>query len=444
MMFISEFIDSLKNNHNTFLIYNNNSFSFSDIHNHFRIWIDRFSQLRIVNKVITVVGEFSPSSIGLLLASIVSNNIFVPIAKESKIISEIIKISESDYHVDLYSGKFEPILNSIRSNKLIIELLHFRNHPGLILFSSGSTGFPKGAIHDFTPLLEKYKNFSELKKINSLAFLLFDHIGGINTVLYNLFSMGILVIPNDREPDYILSLIDKYHLELLPTTPSFLNLILLNKTYERYNLSSLKTISYGTEPMPEGTLLLMTKVFPNTILKQTYGLTELGIMRTKSESSNSLWLKLGDDNHQIDIRDGILWIKSKMSMLGYLNADSPFDNNGWFNTKDRVEVKGEYIKILGRDSELINVGGLKVFPTEVENIILQVKGVLDVMAYGLSNSILGKVVAIKVYTKDEDLNSLKNIIIRKCTDNLEKYKRPVKVEFVNQGFQSERLKKKRI
>jgi long-chain acyl-CoA synthetase len=67
--------------------------------------------------------------------------------------------------------------------------------------------------------------------------------------------------------------------------------------------------------------------------------------------------------------DGLLEIKAKSAMRGYLNAESPFTPDGWFKTGDAVEVDGEYIKILGRKSELINVGGEKVYPAEVESVI---------------------------------------------------------------------------
>jgi acyl-CoA synthetase (AMP-forming)/AMP-acid ligase II len=323
-----------------------------------------------------------------------------------------------------------------------IEKLRQLEHAGLVLFSTGTTGRPKAILHDLTLFLKRFE--TPRPTLRTINFLLFDHIGGINTVFYNLFSKGILVIPSYRTSDYILSLVEKYQVELLPTTPSFLNLLLLNKTYLNFNLSSLRTISYGTEPMPITTLEALNKAFPNIYFKQTYGLTEVGIIRTKSESSNSLWLKLGDESHQIQIRDSILWIKSKMSMLGYLNAEFPFDSEGWFNTKDKVEVRGEYIKILGRASELINVGGQKVFPTEIENVVLEVPGVIDVLAYGADNPIMGKVVNLKVYSKFENIVELTNQIKKHCAEKLEKFKRPIKIEFVSKSFESDRFIKKRV
>ena len=94
-------------------------------------------------------------------------------------------------------------------------------------------------------------------------------------------------------------------------------------------------------------------------------------MPTRSKSSASSWLRLGNDGFEHKIVDNVLWVRSKSAMLGYLNAPSPFDEEGWMNTQDLVEVDGEYIRILGRKSEIINVGGEKVYPQEVEDVILE-------------------------------------------------------------------------
>src|SRR5262245_18877496 len=108
--------------------------------------------------------------------------------------------------------------------------------------------------------------------------------------------------------------------------------------------------------MPPSTLAAVREALPWARLKQTYGLSEVGILPTQSRDSGSVWLKLGK-GFEHKIVDGVLWIKSASAMLGYLNAPSPFDADGWFNTKDLVETDGEYMRILGRKSELINVGG---------------------------------------------------------------------------------------
>ena len=72
-------------------------------------------------------------------------------------------------------------------------------------------------------------------------------------------------------------------------------------------------------------------------------------IRDRSKASDSLWMKMGgDSHHQTKVVDGILYVKSDMAMLGYLNAEAPFDEDGWYNTGDHVEVDGEYYLIQGR------------------------------------------------------------------------------------------------
>lgn len=391
------------------------------------------------NSIVALRGEFSTESIGMMLAIIGKNCIYVPVSTAVKEPSKYIEIAQVQFFIE---GDKITKYNTIPDHPILTGLIQ-KQQPGFVLFSSGTTGDPKAAVHNLMPMLEKYK--VKGKKIKSLAFLLFDHIGGFNTVMYNISNGGMLVTLKNRSPEEVASYIEKYKLELLPTSPSFLNMILYSHIYEKYDLSSLKIISYGTEPMPESTLKMMHQIFPDVKMKQTYGLSEVGIMRTKSESSDSLWLKVGgDDDHQIKIVDGILYIKSKMSMLGYLNAPSPFDADGWMNTKDRVEQKGEYIRILGRESELINVGGEKVYPAEVESVLLEVPGVKDAIVGKMSNPILGTVVTCKIAADEgHDLAELKKAIQKHCAEKLEKFKRPVKIEFQEDSFNTARFKRLR-
>ena len=218
--------------------------------------------------------------------------------------------------------------------------------------------------------------------------------------------------------------------------------MLLSGAHKKFNLNSLKIISYGTEPMPKVTLLRLEKVFPNVKLLQNYGLIELGVMRSKSEKNDSLWVKVGGNGYETRIIDGMLEIKAKSAMLGYLNAESPFTKDGWFKTGDSVEVKGEYIKILGRKSEIINVGGDKVYPQEVESTIQEFSNVAEVMVYGEKNPIMGSIVCanVRLVTKED-----KKLFIHKlkkyCSKTLTKFKVPVKINIVNGKQYSERFKK---
>src|SRR6202011_5481922 len=98
----------------------------------------------------------------------------------------------------------------------------------------------------------------------------------------------------ERTPDSVCAAIETHRIELLPTTPTFLRLLLMADAVRRYDLSSLKIITYGTEPMPPSTLAAVREALPQVRFKQTYGLSELGILPTRSRDSGSVWLKLGN------------------------------------------------------------------------------------------------------------------------------------------------------
>jgi acyl-CoA synthetase (AMP-forming)/AMP-acid ligase II len=194
-------------------------------------------------------------------------------------------------------------------------------------------------------------------------------------------------------------------------------------------MSSIQLITYGTEAMPEATLARVTTMFPSAEVKQTYGLSELGVLRSKSEGSDSTWVRVGGPGFEVKIVDNILWIRSESNMVGYLNAPSPFDRDGWMNTGDEVEVRGEFIRILGRRSDMINVGGQKVSPLDVETILLQAPNVADATVRGIPHPLMGHVVHATVsLVADEDIEEAIIRLRRFCLERLPRFKVPVRFE----------------
>jgi long-chain acyl-CoA synthetase len=395
-------------------------------------------------RVSILEADFSPNAVALFLALLDRNSILVPLtglAAEKK--AEFIEIAQGQVLFSI-AGNDEVAIRALphtASHEFFTKLRELR-HPGLVLFSSGSTGKSKAAVHDFTGILDKFH--VARKRLKTISFLLYDHIGGINTMLYTLSNAGCMVTIQDRSPDGVLGMIEKYRVELLPTSPTFINLILLSEAFQRYDLSSLKLITYGTEPMPESTLKRFHQLFPQIHLLQTYGLSEVGILRSKSRSSDSLWIKIGGEGFQTRIVDNILQIKARSAMLGYLNAPSPFTEDGWFNTRDYVEVDGDYFKIMGRDSEIINVGGEKVYPAEVESVIQEFPNVSEVTVYGEKNPIVGNIICARVSLAQAENPSDFIVRLKKfCRSKLQNYKVPVKVNLVDEKQHSDRFKKKR-
>ena len=326
----------------------------------------------------------------------------------------------------------------------MIKKLKESQSSGLILFSSGSTGKPKAMIHNLNNLIDSYKD-KKAKSMNMLVFLMFDHIGGLNT-LFNALCMGAcLIIPKNRDAKNICELIEKYKIMVLPSSPTFLNLILISGENKNYDLSSLRMITYGTESMPESLLLKLKESFPKVKFLQTFGTSETGISTTSSKSSDSLYMKIEDANQEYKIVDNELWLRSKTQVLGYLNAlmDS-FTSDGWFKTGDLVEeLEDGYLKIIGRSKEVINVGGQKVLPAEVESVILSMDEIDDCMVYSESNVITGQTVVCDVVLHEPKEN-IKKIIRLFCKDKIDAFKIPTKVNVVEKTNFSERFKKIRI
>jgi len=395
-------------------------------------------------QVVAICSDYTPRACALLLALVDHGVICVPLT-QSVITQhqEFFAIAEVEVVFTIDEGGQWRIekREGPPTNRLLVDLSS-QKAAGLILFSSGSTGKTKAALHRFDALLEKFK--MQRQRVCTLTFLLFDHIGGINTLLYTLTNGGTVVSVAQRDPNTVCQAITRHRVEVLPTSPTFLKLLLISKAYERHDLSSLTLITYGTEMMPNNTLQDLHRALPQVRLQQTYGLSELGILRSKSKSSESLWVKVGGEGFETKVVDGILWIKARSAMLGYLNAPSPFDADGWMNTGDMVDVDGDYVRFLGRRSEIINVGGEKVFPVEVENVILQLDNIKDVVVNGKANPVVGNVVIARVTLfEPEEPEALQRRIRGFCRTQLPAYKVPSVVQIVTHELHGARFKKMR-
>jgi acyl-CoA synthetase (AMP-forming)/AMP-acid ligase II len=120
-----------------------------------------------------------------------------------------------------------------------------------------------------------------------------------------------------------------------------------------------------------------------------------------------------------------------------------FTKDGWFKTGDLVGVaENNYLKIVGRNKEIINVGGEKVLPIEIESTILEIKEVVDVIVYGEKNAIIGQsVVANVVIQQGIDKNKIKKVIRKYCSQKLDNYKIPSKINIVDNIDFGDRFKK---
>lgn len=370
-----------------FFIRGNESLSFSEVAEAGHVDLSAVEP----GDVVALEGDFDAISVNTFLRLIDLKAVIVPLTKDTRYQHEtFFKSAKVDVVISLGSvtsrshEDSHPLLESLRSDE----------HAGLVLFSSGTTGEPKAILHDLSKFLERYK--TPRPSLRTLGFLLFDHIGGINTLIHTLFNRGVVVIPEARTPEKVLEACALHEVEVLPTTPTFLRMMIMTGLIPKAVPESLKIITYGTEKMDQATLDSLCLLLPEVDFRQTYGMSEIGILRVKSQSRNSLFMRIGGEGVSLRVGDGVLEIKSETKMLGYLNANSPFDEDGWYNTKDIVEQKGDFYSVVGRTSDMINFGGLKFMPSEVENVALAFPEVSLAKATGRPNPFTGEHVELIV------------------------------------------------
>jgi len=370
-----------------FLIYKDNEINFSQITAQTPIDLSAIKR----GDVVALIGDFDPTSILILLSLIDLGAIVVPLTKET---THEHKYFFEAAMVDIVIEGNQISRRQHAEKHAYLDILRAKGHAGLVLFSTGTTGRPKAIIHDLTLFLKRFD--TPRPALRTLSFLLFDHIGGINTLFHTLFSLGIVIAPECRTVDAVLATCSKFNVEVLPTTPTFLRLMLMSGAVPNKIPKCLKIITYGTERMDQPTLDELCALLPNIDFRQTFGMSELGIVRVKSEARNSLFMKIGGEGVETRVVNDVLQIRSKTRMLGYLNAPSPFDAEGWYDTKDVVIQRKSFYKITGRVSDVINVGGLKFMASEVERVALKFPDVSLVKVFPKDNPITGQHVELLV------------------------------------------------
>ena len=352
-------------------------------------------------------------------------------------------LSEGSVCVEAFIKDQQLVLNKIKDLINPHPLLeNLKGNPGVVIFSSGTTGEPKAMLHDFIKILSVYSRKS-VKDLCIVLFLFFDHVGGVDTLLRGLISGMSFIVLDSRKPQNLAFSIERYKADVLPASPTALNLLSLSGVLDQYDLSSLKFISYGAEPMPQVLLDRLIAKFPHVDFQQKFGISETYTVPVRSRSKNSLDLKISD-SFEYKIVDGELWLRAPSQFLGYLNdSNKSYSLDGWFCTGDCVkETEDGYLKILGRVNDIINVGGEKVYPSEVESVILLMDEVEDCTVYAQKNAIVGESVCAQVKINSlEDASSIRKKIKNFCRERLDGYKVPVKIQVVDEIAISARNKK---
>ena len=391
---------------------------------------------------VAVVGGHGPAAVAWLLALEAAGHFAVPLAGNPA--EHPAKLAQVNAQwivtTDGYAWNLLPRIDEASAHPLF-QQLHASGAAGLVLFSSGTSGQPKAMVQNLNTLLATYAE-RHPNGLPVLALLGFDHIGGLNTLFGALAAGAPVVVPASRAPADVAAAIASHRVAVLPASPTFLNLLLAAGV--EGDLASLRVITYGTEPMPESLLHRLKAAFPRVRFIQTFGTSETGITRTSSPEAGSTFLRFDDPNLEWKVIDDELWLRSRTQIAGYLNASNErFTADGWFRTGDKVEQGPEgTIRILGRMGEMINVGGEKLMPAEVESVVLGVPGVADCRVHGEAHPLTGQTVAVDVVSFTTDQEALRSAIRIACRERLARHKIPTRVTFVP-SVSGERMKKTR-
>ena len=329
----------------------------------------------------------------------------------------------------------------------LLDELSVRRHPGLILATGGTTGAPKVLLHDLSRLLA-IVSVREGRPRRMLPLMRFDHIGGLDMAWRALAGGQVLVTPpQDLSPDAIAAAIARHQIEVLPATPSLLNLLLISQASFKYDLSSLRVVPYGAEPMPGGLLARLQSALPQVQFVQRFGTSETGALPVRSVG-DGLNLSETVDGFAWKIIEGELWVKSPARALGYLSGDGrTFAEAGWFQTGDLAEEMPDgTLRVLGRRDELINVGGEKVLPAGVESVLLTHPAVVDCRVMAVPNAVLGQVVGAEIVWRghERDPVAVKRILLAYAGTRLSRFHLPAVVRLVEAIATTRNSKKSRV
>ena len=197
--------------------------------------------------------------------------------------------------------------------------------------------------------------------------------------------------------------------------------------------------------MPKKLLKSLAKTFPQARLQQKFGTSETGAIRIRSTKNESLFFNINDPETEWKIIEDELWLKTPSRIIGYLNSDlDKLKADGWYATGDLVEDDGQgNLRIVGRTSTVINVGGQKVNPSEIEAILIELKGVHSVRVYGIKNPITGSSIACEIVSSEcKSVSSWKRDIRRHCRKELQLWKIPTSIIVVDKVEMNSRMKRK--
>ncbi|MEZ5728427.1 MAG: class I adenylate-forming enzyme family protein [Burkholderiaceae bacterium] len=316
----------------------------------------------------------------------------------------------------------------------------------VILYTSGTTGRPKGAMLSNLGIVHTMLHFVACMGLDagtrSVMAVPASHVTGLVANIMTTVAAGgaTIVMASFKARDY-LALAARERCSYTILVPAMYKLCLLDPDFERHDLSAWRIGGYGGAPMPESTIDELARRLPGLALMNAYGATETTSPTTimpaecTRENLDSVGLvvpcgeiiAVDDDGRELPRGEtGELWISGPMVVRGYWDnpeATAREFTAGWWHSGDLGSVDAQgFVRVFDRKKDMINRGGYKIFSVEVENLMLGFPGVVEAAVLGRPCPVLGERVHAFVHTAGAEIDT--GALREWCAQRLADYKVP--------------------
>jgi acyl-CoA synthetase (AMP-forming)/AMP-acid ligase II len=320
---------------------------------------------------------------------------------------------------------------------------HGSTEATVTILTSGTTGKPKAVRHTWQSLCRPVRCIEHSPSPRWLQTYRPNLYAGLQVLLQCFVNHGVLHIPGEGwGPSEIVEFIAKNRIEYISATPSYWRRLLLFADPVTLEAIRPVQVTLGGEVVDQVILDSLTRHFPGARIAHIYATTELGrcfsVTDTLQGFPKSFLAEPSPDGVEMRIQNNELVVRSASAMVGYDRSSSQHSlltnpDEGWIETGDLVSIEGDRVVFVGRKSDMINIGGNKVHPVEIEQIIRPVPGVFDVRVYARRSSISGELVACELVSdKSRPDSELLGAVQQTCHANLASYQRPRLVKIVEQ------------
>jgi long-chain acyl-CoA synthetase len=323
----------------------------------------------------------------------------------------------------------------------------------LLQYTGGTTGVAKGAALSHRNLIANIEQVAawmrprllEGEEVTITALPLY-HVFALTVNCFGMLKIGAksVLITDPRKMGDFIKVLKNHPFSVITGVNTLFNGLVQRPEFQNVNFEHLKVAVAGGMALQKAVADKWKYLTGNDIV-EGYGLSETSPLLTcnpidGTEKLGTIGLPVpsteikivNDEGETQGVGDfGEIWARGPQVMMGYWQNQAETDivmEGEWFKTGDIGFFDSEgYIKIVDRKKEMINVSGMKVFPNEVEDVIAQLEGVLEVGVIGVAHKTSGEVVKAFIVKKDKNLTE--DMIMKHCRDHLVAYKMPKFIEF---------------